>query len=242
MFSVQYYYKKETQTLTLPYEFNSEISNVPLDTKILIFNQDITFYKDCFVGYSLFNQKVDELPDSITKIIFGRYFNQKVNNLPKNLIYLTFGAHFDQNVDNLPTGLLHLSLGRHFNQTVDELPKKLSYLKFGDKFNQNIDKLPGSLKSLTLGFEFNKTTDKLPNSLRQLGFYSYKSLKNNIPNFIEIIDIYFCGNEKYNESINNIPSNIKTVRINDKKRIDFIKKLPFGCILTDLEDNILLSN
>ena len=236
MFSAKYYYKKETQTLTLPYEFNSELTDVPLDTKILIFDQDPTFYSG---EHSLFNKTVDNLPDSITKIIFGWHFNQKVDNLPKNLIYLVFGTYFNKNADKLPTGLLHLSFGDGFNQTVNELPEKLSYLKFGYRFNQNIDKLPNSLISLTFGFEFNKTTDKLPNSLKQLGFYSYKSLKNNIPNFIEIIDIYFCGNEKYNESIDNIPSNIKTVRINDKKRIDFIKKLPFECILTDLEDNIL---
>ncbi len=37
---LEQYYNKETQTLTLPYNFNKELSNLPLNTKVIIFEED----------------------------------------------------------------------------------------------------------------------------------------------------------------------------------------------------------
>jgi hypothetical protein len=76
-----------------------------------------------------------------------------------------------------------------------------------------------------------------------LNFWSRFIFKNNIPDFVEIIDINF-GDDSNNthDDITNIPSNLKKIRISDKNKIKFIKKSPFGCIITDLNDTILLQN
>ena len=42
---LEQYYNKETNTLTLPYDFNKELYNLPLDTKVIIFEEN---YK-CFM-------------------------------------------------------------------------------------------------------------------------------------------------------------------------------------------------
>jgi hypothetical protein len=47
------YYNKETNTLTLPHNFNKELCNLPLDIKVIIFQQDY-----CKIQYLKFNQKV----------------------------------------------------------------------------------------------------------------------------------------------------------------------------------------
>jgi hypothetical protein len=59
---------------------------------------------------SRFNQPVDNLPQSITHLIFGRLFNQTVNNLPQTMTHLTFGHNFNQTVDNLPKNIIQLTL------------------------------------------------------------------------------------------------------------------------------------
>ena len=40
-----------------------------------------------------------------------------------------------------------------------------------------------------------------------------------------------------NYNLNNIPPNIKHIKINKPDKIHFIKKIPFGCIVTDFYDN-----
>jgi hypothetical protein len=81
-------YNEESHTLTINYDFNEELINIPHNTKIIIF-EDNEYYK--YYKYSKFNQKVDNLPNSLTHLTFGHYFNQKIDNLPKNLTHLTFG-------------------------------------------------------------------------------------------------------------------------------------------------------
>ena len=67
------YYNKETQTLTLPWDFDKELCNLPNSITHLTFEY-----------YSKFNQSVDNLPNSITHLTFGYWFVQPVNNLPIN--------------------------------------------------------------------------------------------------------------------------------------------------------------
>ena len=70
------YYEPVTRTLTLPHNFNECINKDNLPNDVLI----ITFEK-----YSLFNQPVNSLPNSITHLTFGYNFNQRADNLPYNL-------------------------------------------------------------------------------------------------------------------------------------------------------------
>ena len=76
------YYNKETETLTLPFYFNSLLKDLPLGTKIIIFKDD--YYE---MMYSIFNKSVDNLPSSLTHLTFGYRFDQKVDNLPSSLTH-----------------------------------------------------------------------------------------------------------------------------------------------------------
>ena len=116
------YYNIKTKTLTLPCDFNKKLENLPLDTEIIIFEQDYKKEKN-----SHFDQKVDNLPNTLTHLTFGWGFNQLVDNLPENLTHLTFREDFNQKVDNLPLSLTHLTFGFNFNQNVDNLPSNITH-------------------------------------------------------------------------------------------------------------------
>jgi len=213
------YYDFDTHILSLPYTFNDELINLPPGIKEIIFVEDNDSSK-----YSKFNKNVDHLPNTITHIKFGKYFNNNVDNLPDSIIsklpksatHLVFGRLFDKNIDNLPTSLINLTLGHYFDK--------------------NIDNLPNSIMYLTLGYNFNQIINKFPSSLVEFGFYSNSIVRNNIPDFIENIVIYFDIFNRLNNHITNIPSNIKKIKINYKNKIHFIKKIPFDCIITDLNN------
>jgi hypothetical protein len=235
-------YNKETKTLIISCDFNEELKDIPNDTQIIIFEN-----KD-----SIFNQKVDNLPLKLTHLTFGAWFNQKVDNLPKNIIHLTFGYYFNKEVDNLPKNLTHITFSNDcvFNQKVDYLPKNLTHLFFSDDFNQKVDNLPKNLTHLFLSDDFNQKVDNLPKNLKYLKIKWYynneiilpKSLKklslscnnnliNNIPEHIEKIYIYFYYKYNYNKRVENLPSTIKEIIIEDEEYKKYIK-IPFGCILT----------
>jgi hypothetical protein len=202
------YYNVDTQTLSLPWVFNKEIKNLLIDVQIIIFEEDRAKKQ-----FSKFNQSVDNLPNTLTHINFGRRFNQSVDNLPNNLTHLTFGAWFNQSVDSLPNNLTHLTFGVGFNQSVDYLPKNLTHLTFGYSFNQKVD--------------------SLPSTLIEIGFYSHCKIKNNIPNSIEFLNIFFSVDDFYNEPIENIASNVKEIKINLVSKVHYLKKIPFGCKVVD---------
>ena len=140
------YYNVETKTLTLPHNFDEELKDLSSNTKIIIFEDDT-------IGpfYSIFNKSVDNLPNSITNLTFGRYFNQLVDATRKNFIFT--GAPKNNVVfdgDNLPKNLTHLIFGFNFSQSVDNLPENLIHLRFGYKFNQKIDNLPLNIKQIKM--------------------------------------------------------------------------------------------
>lgn len=57
----------------------------------------------------------------------------ELNNLPDSLIYLTFGKKFNKQVESLPKNLIHLTFGEDFNHPIDNLPNSIRYLTF-DKY------------------------------------------------------------------------------------------------------------
>ena len=139
------YYNIDTKTLTLPFNFNEELKDLPSDTRIIIFEEDYHTYE-----YSKFNQSVDNLPTNLSNLTFGFWFNQEVDNLPNNLTHLIFGWHFDQSVDNLPKNLTHLTFGYRFNQKIDNLPQTLTHLTVRRLFNQKVDNLPSNIKHINI--------------------------------------------------------------------------------------------
>ena len=134
---LEQYYNKETQTLTLPHDFNKELCNLPLNTKVIIFEQDYNKRQ-----YSLFNQPVNNLPDSITHLTFGRHFNQPVNYLPNSITYLTFGEYFNQPVDNLQNLITHLTFGWEFNKPINNLPTSVREIAIPHNKTYLLKKIP----------------------------------------------------------------------------------------------------
>ena len=90
-------------------------------------------WKDCCddngLGFSKFNQPVDNLPNSIVNLTFGEHFNQPVDNLPNSIVNLTFGEHFNQSVDNLPNSIVNLTFGKNFDKKIDNIPIGLQKIK-----------------------------------------------------------------------------------------------------------------
>lgn len=131
-----------------------------------------------------FNQNVDNLPPTLTHLIFGYCFDQSVDNLPPNLTHLTFERQFNQSVDNLPSTLTHLTFDWYsiFNQSVDRLPHSLTHLEFGWSFNRSVERLPPILTHLTFGKAFNQSIEKLPRTLVCLTIP--KSYNKSIPSWI----------------------------------------------------------
>jgi hypothetical protein len=172
---------------------------------------------------------VNSLPKNLTHLIFETCLNQLVDIVPKNL---TFGDCFNQEVKNLPKNLTHLTFGYTFNQLVDNLPNKLTELTFGDCFNQGVDNLPNNLTHLTFGRYFNQSVDSLPDTIKELTYWSESKL-NNIPTSIEYTNIIFTKYDKYNKVIDNLPINVKIIRINKPDKAHYLKKIPFGCKVVD---------
>ena len=86
-----------------------------------------------------FNQKLENLPNSLQSLTFEGIFNQKLENLPRKLQSLTLGFNFNQKLENLSKNLKELTLGYYFNQKLENLPNSLQTLTLGHNFKQKLD-------------------------------------------------------------------------------------------------------
>jgi hypothetical protein len=252
------YYNNITKTLIISFDFNDELKDIPDDTKIIQFNNDLINAQ-----YSKFNQEIKEnvLPINLHTLSFGYSFNQEIkeNVLPINLHTLTFGDYFNQeiNVNVLPINLhtiefsdcfnqeikenvlpinLHtLTFGNDFNQEIKEnvLPINLHTLRLGYHFNQEIKEnvLPINLHTLTFGWDFNQEIKEnvLPKSIKKIFLFSFCNLINNLPLHIKEVYIKFCTNRIFNKEITNLPLTLEKIIITDKKYLKYITKKPFNC-------------
>ena len=69
------YYNNITKTLTIPYDFNNVLKDIPYDTEIIIFDED-----DINDIYSYFNQEIKKniLPELLHILTFDYEFNQEI--------------------------------------------------------------------------------------------------------------------------------------------------------------------
>ena len=165
--------------------------------------------------------------ESTKTLIIQPEFNNELVNLPKDVKIMIFENKIYPNYSK-------------FNQNVDKLPPNLTHLTFGWDFNQNVDKLPSNLTHLTFGKEFNQNINKLPSSINYLGLTSDSLVKNNIPIIITKINIIFSHYDEHNENITNLPPTIQEIKINNKDKIHYLKKIPYGCVVKDEDDNIII--
>ncbi len=92
-------------------------------------------------------------------------FNQPIDNLPNTITHLILGTNFDKPIDNLPNTIIHLTLDHSFNQAIDNLPNTITHLRLGTLFNQPIDNLPNSITHLTLSSFYNNKINYFSDTL-----------------------------------------------------------------------------
>ena len=125
----------------------------------------------CKFGYnflaSLWNNIIDELPNSIKYLDLSCFFNRPIEKLPSNLENLRFGYHFNSPVKKFPKFLKLLEFGHSFNQPIIELPDSLTHLTFGSLYNQDLNnKLPNYLIKLTISNNYYCPFNNLPITLK----------------------------------------------------------------------------
>jgi hypothetical protein len=177
------YYNIITKTLTIPYEFNEVLKDIPADTEIIIFDEDYKKFK-----YSTFNQEIKEnvLPDSLYTITFGVAFNQEIkgNVLPYSLHTLTFGICYNKEIKEnvLPSSLHTLTFGFCFNQEIKEnvLPKSIKKIGLYSHCNL-INNLPLQIEEVCIKFcnddKYDKEVTNLPITLKKITIENEKYLK-----------------------------------------------------------------
>jgi hypothetical protein len=157
------HYNKETKTLTFNQKFNEKIQNLSEGIEKIIFLENL-------LKISIFNQPLDNLPNSLIDLYLGFAFSYPVDNLPNGLKYLRLGHAFNHPIDNLPINLTHLIFCHQsiFNHPVDKLPNSLTHLHFGFHFNQPINNLPINLIRLTLNNSFTYPVINLPITVKEI--------------------------------------------------------------------------
>ena len=108
------------------------------------------------------------------------------------------GYNFDQNID-LPFNIIILILGCNNQYIISNLHNNIQELKFGHNFDLELNDLPTSIKRI----EFNE-------------FSKYNKQLNNLPYSIEYLEL----NIYYNQKIEKIPKNLKTIKCS--KKYEFI--------------------
>lgn len=123
---------------------NCNVTNTCFNIDDLKYFSNIIFIE--FGKGSCFNQKIDNLPYNLERLILSDSFNQKIDNLPSKLWCMKIGNNFNQEIDNLPQSLEILDLGNNFNKNIDNLPDNMHTLQLGKNFDQEINKLPSAIK------------------------------------------------------------------------------------------------
>jgi hypothetical protein len=178
-----------------------------------------TTLKSLKFGYN-FNNKLLNLPSSLTHLEFGAVFNKPLDKCLLNTkiekIIFCYYSCFNKSLKNLPPTLKYLSLGPTFNRPIhnNTFPETLEELIFGEDFDQQIKKnvLPKNLKRLTFGQEFRFKINKnvLPYKLIYLRFsYGYNySLEGVLPPFLKTLVV----DPKY-QWFDMVPPYVKIVKL-----------------------------
>ena len=252
-FNLSVDYLPETLThLTFGYKFNKSVDYLPETLTHLTF------------GYS-FNQSVDNLPKNLIHLTFGACFNHSVDYLPKKLkyLYFSFKSEFNKSLNNLPKYLKILQINSNYNgDTKNPLNSKKIIIS---AFNYLINNLSPNVEKLTIIFKI-----KSFNRFIEYKVYGHDNYDNDIYSDFSISDSdsssssdvdranYYCTdyedydhnedydkfhhkNGKYKIFINNLPTSIKEITIDDKLFKNHIN-IPFGATIkidSDLFRNVV---
>lgn len=179
--------------------------SVNLNKEIISLSR-FTNLKTITIRFNFFNNKMNYIPYSVTKLIFNYQFNFNIikNSIPSHINELIFSNNFNQPLSpkSIPKSVTHLTFGYFFNRSVnDRIPKSITHLTFGGCFNKEIREsfLKTKITHLTFGRDFN-----LP-------------VKNYIPDTVT----HLIFGRNFNKSIRNLPRSIEYLTINScfKNRI-----------------------
>jgi len=201
------------------FNFIQRIDNLPSYIEELYFdNNEIEF--SC---YSQFNNPIDNLPNGIKKITFGKSFNQPIDHLPETIEYLCFEGDFNQPIDKLPSGVKEISF--QCNMCLDNI----------SMFNQPIDNLPKGLVKLYLKlYRFNYRIDNLPKNLKELHISS-GTFNNPLDNLPENLEVLFIHCDEFSHNLDHLPYNLKKLHINSNIKHP-LDNLPPNLEIFDLSD------
>lgn len=190
------------------------------------------------------NIKLNNLPHSL-KILYTSDNKYICNKLPYNLE--TYSTIFYNNtrlrINNLPKNIKELYLKNTINSNnfgkltditinsnckINNLPHSIKYLSIlGYFMDIIIKKLPLELLSFTIETSNNHPMDNLPNKLISLtinkdyGNYNFNQPLDLLPESLLYLKLYLHTDYKY--KINDLPSSIKYIIINDDAKIYFNK-------------------
>lgn len=114
---------------------------------------------------------INNLPDSLTRLIIVGNYNYPLFDMPKNLKYIELGEEFDHPLDCLPDSVSVICFDNYdskFNHPIYVLPRFLKTLKLRSNFNQPLTAQLPSLKVLEINGKFNHSIDALPDSIEKL--------------------------------------------------------------------------
>ena len=102
------------------------------------YNLNNDFFEKCtncdnIYQSNVFNQQVDNLPNSIISITFGYWFNQPVDNLPNGIINLTFEGEYIISINKLPNNLKQVI---YFSDCFDKITFEKNNVKLINKNNK----------------------------------------------------------------------------------------------------------
>lgn len=158
--------------------------------KEFFYNHDMRFWKTgkgfqreyTFIDHSYycsqFEDKIENLPKSLTYINMNCNFNHNLNAF-KDLTKLRFLKLTDlfnkQLTGMLPDNLEYLFLGTYFNGDLNHLPRNLTYLDIIGNYSRPIRTLPPNLRFLKISGKFSNEIN-LPKNIQKLIIFGKSGL------------------------------------------------------------------
>jgi hypothetical protein len=201
-------------------KFNSKsINNFGSNTNIkwIIFPEDSTF-----------NQNLTSLPKKLEFLSLGNSYTKSLVNLPTTLKYFILSTqHYIQDISIISDKIEYFGLKTSNDMILNKLPITTKYLNL-DTWrynnivignNQSLDMLPDSIDTLQLNCSYNSKLKNLPTNLKKLYISNLCTLDtlSNLPESLELLDIYFSSNIHNNDHgpsyFSNLPSKLKNLKI-----------------------------
>ncbi|AUV58080.1 F-box and FNIP repeat-containing protein, partial [Bandra megavirus] len=132
---------------------------IPNETTHLIYKNKIfnpLFPIPNSVTYLKFKKPIVDMMIRIPNSVINLKIKGWINDwsiIPNSVTRLKFGKFFDQEIEYIPNSVTHLKFGKNFNKSIwNSIPNSVTHLTFGEKFNQNIKNcIPNSVTHLTFG-------------------------------------------------------------------------------------------